>query len=88
MQIFQQLEENNLIEIQRMQETETELENMRQLKKQKELDFKREIIELEASDNIARERIKQSQIERDSLLQFKEEGNDHTIDEYTLGQIK
>ena len=39
MQIFMQLEESNLVEIQRMQETETELENMRQLKKQKKLDF-------------------------------------------------
>jgi len=29
MQIFQQLEENNLLEIERMQESENELENMR-----------------------------------------------------------
>lgn len=57
MAIFQQLEENNLIEIQRMQETETELENMRQLKKQKELDFKKEIVELEARDNLEKDRI-------------------------------
>ena len=57
MAICQQLEENNLIEIQRMQETETELENMRQLKKQKELDFKKEIVELEARDNLEKDRI-------------------------------
>lgn len=61
---------------------------MRQLKKQKKLDFDREIVELEASDKIAQERIKTSQLERDSLLGFKEEGTDHTIDEYTMGMIK
>ena len=40
-----------------MHETETELENMRQLKKQKELDFKKEIVELEARDNLEKARI-------------------------------
>lgn len=56
MQIFQQLEESNLVEIQRMQETETELENMRQLRKFKKLEFDKELAELEHRDNLEKER--------------------------------
>lgn len=84
MQIFQQLGENNLVEIQRMQETETELENMRQLRKQKKIDFDREIAELQARDTLEKDRIQHSISERNSLLGFREEDNEHTIDEYTM----
>ena len=71
-----------------MQETENELENIRQINKFKQIEFKREIAELEARDNLEKNRIKHSIAERDNLLGFKEEGNNDYIDESTINQIK
>ena len=40
MQIFTTLEENNLLEIERMKDSDDELELLKQQKKQREKDFK------------------------------------------------
>ena len=54
--------------MERMQEKEEELENMLQIKKQKENHFEEEITELEARDLMEQDRYKQSLMERNALL--------------------
>lgn len=50
--------------------------------------FKKDIEALEARDNLEKHRIKESISERDALLGFTEDGNNQSIDEATLNQIK
>ena len=87
MQIFTTLEENNLLEIERMKDSDDELELLKQQKKQREKDFKEQMEALEATDARDKKRIQESMMERDALLTFTEENKSQNIEENTFNQI-
>lgn len=87
MQIFTTLEENNLLEIERMKDSDDELELLKQQKKQREQDFKDQIETLEATDARDKKRIHDSEMERNALQDVTEGDESQNIEEHTYNQI-
>lgn len=79
--IFSTLEENNLLEIQRMQESEQELEAKRQQKNKTEADFANIIAILEANEATNVARISRTQQEKNALMGFTEDGDSQYLDD-------
>lgn len=86
-EIFSTLEENNLLEIQRMQESQQELEAKKQQKKDTEAHFERKLAILKANEMTNMGRIEKIKQEKDALLSFQEDNEDQNVDEATMERI-
>jgi len=88
MDIFSTLEENNLLEIQRMQESEQELEQKKQQKAKTMADYDKKITILLANEASNNARISRTQLEKDALLGITGDGEGHAINDDLRGRIE
>ena len=83
MSILSNLEEDNLLQIQRMQESEEELELKRTEKKKTEEKYNNIVDELKHKERIIEQKIRKNKNERDAL-KTTEQGEKETLNHETL----